>query len=128
MRERAVFVYQLSKEDLYELAYCPENYDSKDLRNHADATDSQKSLVFSATLSVGTEFKRGYHQEATYRVMDLLSTFELEGQPITMCLWLSRLITLKVANKYFIMHQILVPSWMSLYSLKMMTIIQSQPV
>lgn len=74
-----VFVYQLSKEGVYELAYYPENYDAKDLRNHADATDSQKSLVFPATLSVGTEFKRGYRQEETYRVVDLLPTFELEG-------------------------------------------------
>ncbi|MGO4927745.1 hypothetical protein ACTQ45_04195 [Fundicoccus sp. Sow4_D5] len=74
-----VFVYQLSKEGVYELAYYPENYEDTDLRNHADATDSQKSLVFPATLSVGTEFKRGYRKEETYRVVDLLATFELEG-------------------------------------------------
>lgn len=72
-----VFVYQMSSEGVYELAYFPETYDVSDLRGHADATDSQKSLVFPATLAVGQEFNRGYRSEQAYRVIDILPTFEL---------------------------------------------------
>lgn len=74
-----VFVYQLSNEGVYELAYFPENYDTTDLRDHADATDIQKSLVFPATLSIGQEFNRGYHANEAHKVVDILPTFELLG-------------------------------------------------
>lgn len=74
-----VFVYQMSIDGVYELAYFPETYDQTDLRNHADAIDEQKSLILPATLSIGQEFNRGYRANEAYRVVDILSTFELLG-------------------------------------------------
>lgn len=73
------YVYQITDEGIYELAYFPNSYDGQDFRGHADALDAQKSLYLPATLQVGDTFNRGYRKEQSYTVTDILAEYNLDG-------------------------------------------------
>lgn len=73
-----VYVYQLSKSGVFELAYFPENYGDEDMRNHPDAVDDIKSLVFPASLHVGDDIVRGYSQhKETYTVANIEANYSI---------------------------------------------------
>lgn len=72
-----IYIYQITSDGIYELAYFPETYDKQDLRQHADAKDELKSLVLPAKLTVGQKFNRGYQNLQSYQVVDILDTFDL---------------------------------------------------
>ncbi|UUX34688.1 hypothetical protein [Fundicoccus culcitae] len=72
------YVYQLTEEGIYELAYFPESYDQEDFRYHTDATDESKSLYFPLTLEVGATFSRGYQDMQDYVVTDILPVYNIE--------------------------------------------------
>lgn len=73
------YVYQLTDEGIYELAYYPESYDQVDLRYEEDSTDDFKSLFFPATLNVGDHFKRGYRSDQTYQFIDFIEVYEIDS-------------------------------------------------
>lgn len=73
------YVFQLTDEGIYELAYFPNSYDGEDFRYHEDALDEQVSLYFPQTLAAGDEFKRGYREEQLFTVTDILAEFDIDG-------------------------------------------------